>query len=141
MVEELGLSDQPAPLIPMTKAVYTESSRQEITDPEVITQYRSIIGMLMHIANYTRPHVAFSVSYLARFVNCPSTSKFAGVCDVMKHLNGTGSFGLYLGGPYQECPIFAYCDSDFAACTDTRKSTTGYVVQCGIGSVCCKSVR
>jgi hypothetical protein len=141
LVDELGLSDQPSTLIPMTKAIYADPSGQEITDSGVITQYRSIIGMLMHIANFTRPDVSFAASYLARFVNCPTTSKFARVRDVIRYLNGTSTFGLYLGGPALHCPLYAYCDSDFAACTDTRKSTTGYVVQCGLGSVCWKSVR
>lgn len=141
IADDLGLTGQPSPFIPMTKAVYSDPTGQEITDPAVITQYRSIVGMLMHIANYTRPDISFAISYLARFVNCPSTSKFARINDVVKYLNGTSSYGLYLGGPSKLCPIYAFCDSDFAACTDTRKSTTGYVVQCGLGSICWKSVR
>jgi hypothetical protein len=67
----------------MTKAIYADPSGQEITDSGVITQYRSIIGMLVHIANFTRPDVSFAASYLARFVNCPTTSKFSRVRDVV----------------------------------------------------------
>jgi hypothetical protein len=141
LVDALGLSDHAAPLIPMSKNVYADPTGQMITDSEVITQYRSIIGVLMHIANYTRPDISFAVSYLARFVNSLSTSKFARVSDVVKYLNGTSTFALHLGGTNEDCPLYAWCDSDFAACTDTRKSTTGYVVQCGLGSICWKSVR
>jgi hypothetical protein len=141
LVDSLGLSEQPASLIPMSKTVYTDPAGQTITTSEVITQYSSIIGMLMHIANYTRPDISFAVSYLARFVNSLSTCKFARVSDVVQYLNGTSTFALHLGGTNEQCPIYAWCDSDFAACTDTRKSTTGYVVQCGIGSICWKSVR
>jgi hypothetical protein len=140
LVNSLGLSEQPASLIPMSKTVYTDSAGQTITTSEVITQYRSVIGMLMHLANDTRPDITSAVSYSARVVNSLSTGKFARVSDVVKYLNGTSTFALHLGGAIEQSPIYAWCDSDFAACTDTRKSTTGYAVQCGIGSICWKSV-
>jgi Reverse transcriptase (RNA-dependent DNA polymerase) len=126
---------------PMISGVYRDPVGATITDSTALTQYKSLLGALMHIANYTRPDVSFAVSYLARFATTPTTDKFARVLDVIKYLNGTSSFGLYLGGTAVECPLYAYCDSDFAACTATRRSVTGYVVKCGIGSVVWKSAR
>lgn len=52
----------------------------------------------LHIANYTRPDIAFAVSYLARSVNSLTTVKFARDVDVIKYLHGTADYGLYVGG-------------------------------------------
>jgi Reverse transcriptase (RNA-dependent DNA polymerase) len=139
--EAAGLSDSWPTSIPVITGLYRDPLGAVITDPAVISQYRSLLGALMHLANYTRPDIAFAVSYLARFVTSLTANKFARVVDVIKYLQGTSSYGLFLGGSSQNCPIFAYCDADYAACIETRRSVTGYVVKCGIGSVVWKSVR
>jgi len=51
----------------------------------------------LHIANYTRPDIAFAVSYLARFVSLTRVT-FERVVDVIKDLHGTADYGLYVGG-------------------------------------------
>ena len=141
LAEEAGLSDAWPTLIPMITGVYRDTLGAAITDPSVITQYRSLLGALMHLANYTRPDIAFAVSYLARFVTSLTTDKFARVSDIIKYLLGTASFGLYLGGSAAGCPIYAFCDADWAACTSSRRSVTGFVVKCGLGSIVWKSVK
>jgi hypothetical protein len=40
---------------------------------DTVTQYKSLLGALMHIFNVTRQHVAFAASNLARFVNALAT--------------------------------------------------------------------
>lgn len=141
LADMAGLSSAWPLKTPMASSVYRDPSGSIISDPTALTQYKSMLGALMHIANYTRPDISFSVSYLARFMTAPTTDKFARVLDVIKYLNGTSSFGLYLGGHTPECPLYAYCDSDFAGCPTTRKSVTGYVVKCGVGSIVWKSAR
>jgi hypothetical protein len=93
----------------------------------------------MRIANYKRPDNAFAVSYLARFANAVTTDKFARVVDVIKYLHGTADSGLYLGSGTAHCPLYAFCDVDWAACPDTRRSITGYIVMCGLGAIEWKS--
>jgi hypothetical protein len=139
--EAAGLSDAWPTCTPIISGLYRDPLGAGITEPSVISQYRSLLGALMHLANYTRPDIAFAVSYLARFVTTLTANKFARVVDVIKYLQGTSSYGLYLGGSAQNCPLFAFCDADFAACPETRRSVTGYVVKCGIGSIVWKSVR
>jgi hypothetical protein len=60
---------------------------------------------------------------------------------VIRYLKGTAGYGLHLGGKEESCPLRAYCDADFASCVTTRRSITGYVVQCGIGSIAWRSVK
>jgi hypothetical protein len=130
--EAAGLSDSWPTSIPVITGLYRDPwpLGAVITDPAVISQYRSLLGALMHLATSTRPDIAFAVSYLARFVTSLTANKFARVVDVIKYLQGTSFYGLFLGGSAQNCPIFAYCDADYAACIETRRSVTGYVVKC-----------
>ena len=107
--------------LPMIPTVYRDVAGASIEDPEAITQCKSLLGALMDIANYTRPDIAFAVSYLARFVNCLTTDKFARVVDLIKYLHGTADYGLYLGGKSSDCPVYAFCDADRAACSVTRR--------------------
>jgi hypothetical protein len=125
LADAAGLSEAWPTQIPMITGVYRDPPGQPVSDPNVVTQYKSLLGALMHVANCTRPDVSFAVSYLARFVNSVTT-------DI---------YGLYLGGSSIDCPLYAYCDADFAACPKTRRSVTGYVVKCGLGSIAWKSAR
>jgi hypothetical protein len=139
LVKDAGLETTHPLTLPMIPTIYRDARGALIEDPDAITQYKSLLGALMHIANYTRPDIAFAVSYLARFANAVTTDKFARVVDVIKYLHGTADWGLYLGGETAHCPLYAYCDADWAACPDTRRSVTGYVVMCGLGAIAWKS--
>jgi hypothetical protein len=141
LVEAAGLEEAWPTYVPMIPNVYRDAQGTPIVDSTAVTEYKSLLGALMHIFNYIRPDIAFSVSYLARFVNAITTDKFARVVDIIKYLKGTSSFGFYLGGSPRDCPIYAFCDADWAACPQTRKSVTGYVVMCGIGAIAWKSAR
>jgi hypothetical protein len=139
LAEASGLQDAFPVQVPMIASVYRDAIGAPVEEPSAITEYKSLLGALMHISNYTRPDISFAVSYLARFVNALTTDKFARLVDIIKYLVGTASYGLYLGGTSR--PLYAYSDADWAACTATRKSVTGLVVMCGIGAIAWKSVR
>jgi hypothetical protein len=89
--EAAGLTGAWSTSIPIITGLYRDPLGAEITDPSVNSQYRSLLGALMHLANYTRPNIAFAVSYLARFVTAWTANKFARVVDVIKYLQGTSS--------------------------------------------------
>jgi hypothetical protein len=61
----------------MIPAVYRDTEGSPVTDTVAITLFKSLLGAMMHISNFTGPDVAFAVSYLARFVNALTTDKFA----------------------------------------------------------------
>jgi hypothetical protein len=130
-----GLRDSWPTSIPNITRLYRDPLAAEITDPPVVSQYRSLLGAIMHLANYTRPDIAFAVSYLARFVTSITANNLARVLDVIKYFQATSTYGLVLVGSSPNCPTFVYCDADFAACTETRRSVSCYVVKCGIRSV------
>ena len=139
LIDQHGLKDAWPIAIPMITNISKDPAGPTITDVAAVSQYKSIVGALLHIANNTRPDIAFAVSFLARFTAQPTGSSFARLKDVLLYLKGTASYSLRLGGP--ECALHGFCDSDWAGCTSSRKSTTGYVVKCGLGSIAWKSAK
>ena len=139
LIDEHELQDAWPLSIPMITNVYKDPSGPTVIDAAAISQYKSIVGALLHISNNTRPDVAFAVAYLARFTAEPTCSIFARLRDVLLYLKGTASYSLRLGGP--ECVLHGFCDSDWAGCPKSRKSVTGFVVKCGWGSISWKSAK
>lgn len=139
LIEQHQLKDAWPVSIPMIANVYKDPAGLDVTDSDAISQYKSIVGALLHISNNTRPDIAFAVSYLARFTAKPTCSNFARLRDVLLYLKGTASYGLRLGG--SECVLHGFCDSDYAGCPLSRHSTTGFIVKCGLGSISWKSSK
>jgi hypothetical protein len=134
LVQASGLGTACPKSLPMMTGVYNDPIDAEITDLAIVPKYRSLVGAIMHISSFTRPDVAFAVSYLARFMHRPTARLFARVQDLICYLKGTASYGFYLGGASPQCRLNAYCDSHYANCREDRRSVTGLVVKCGVES-------
>jgi len=87
------------------------------------TKYRSIVGSLRYLVN-SRLDLAYSVGYISRFMENPTTEHMVAVKRVRRYIAGTLHFGYH----YQrgkEAQLTGYSASDLAGDVDTRKSTTG----------------
>jgi hypothetical protein len=87
------------------------------------TQYRSIVGSLRYLVN-SRLDLSFSVGYVSRFMEAPTTEHLTAVKRILRYVAGTLRYGCY----YQrekKAKLMGYSDSDFAGDVDTRKSTSG----------------
>lgn len=96
--------------------------------------YREAIGSLLFLSSVTRPDIAFIINKLSRFMENPQEQHWLGIKRVLRYLRGTVDYGLFFSaiktseGDVLQC----YSDSDFGGDTETRKSTTGYVLTfCG----------
>jgi hypothetical protein len=87
--------------------------------------YPQLVGCLMHIAMSTRPDIAHAVGTLARYTKAPMQVHWLAALQVLRYLRGTASHGITYG---RSRGLQIYCDSDFAGCPDTRRSTTGACV-------------
>jgi hypothetical protein len=87
------------------------------------TQYRHLVGSFRYLV-HTRPDLAFSVDYVSRFMQRPTTEHQQAVKRIIHYVAGTLDHGLY----YPRCPgeahLVGYSDIDHAGDIDTSKSTS-----------------
>jgi len=104
--------------------------------------YRRVIGLLMYLANTSRPDISHSVSTVSRYVESPKPMHVRAVKQILRYLSGTSDYGLVFNGmqafesitqPTSTSPLrlLAYADADWAGCKDTRRSTTGWILLMG----------
>jgi hypothetical protein len=87
------------------------------------THYRSIVGSLRYLVN-SRPDLAFSVGYVSRFMEAPTTEHLTAVKRILRYVAGTLHYGCFYKRE-KEASLVGYSDSDLAGDVDTRKSTSG----------------
>jgi hypothetical protein len=87
-----------------------------------------MVGCLQWVAGCTRPDISFAASYLARHVARPNEHLLQMALSVIAYLSSTRTVGLTLGGT-KRTPLTAWVDSDFAGCCETRRSTTGWILE------------
>jgi hypothetical protein len=98
-------------------------------------EYSSAVGMLMFLANNTRPDIAFATHQCARFTHSPRQSHSLAVKRIIRYLQGTKDKGIIME-PKQELTLDCYVDADFAGLYGVEddqsilsvKSRTGYVL-------------
>lgn len=105
--------------------------------------YRQVIGMIMFIANRTRPDVLFAVTYLAQYSSSPRMQHWDQVCRLVNYLEATADRVLCL---YRPCAtrrhqLDVFADASWAISTVDRKSFSGYLVRCDLGIVSWKSQK
>ena len=97
--------------------------------------YAAVIGMLMYLANNSRPDIAYAVHQCARFTHCPKKSHGIAVKRVLRYLKGTSEKGMILK-PTNDFKADCYVDADFAGLWGSEddqdpvcvKSRTGYLL-------------
>ncbi|SGY70341.1 BQ5605_C004g03142 [Microbotryum silenes-dioicae] len=89
------------------------------------TRYLQAIGSLMYASTGTRPDLAYTVRYLARFSCSPSAAAWGAIKHAFRYIAGTLSHGLrYTCG--DPAPLVGYSDCNWGACLFSSKSTMGY---------------
>jgi transposase InsO family protein len=115
-----------------------------------IQQYQSAVGAIMYAMLGTRPDIAFAVASLSQFSSNPGQSHWAAVRHVLRYLCGSAHYKLTYGPAPSLTPessilrlptLQGYCDSDWGADRDDRRSVTGYVFMLGGGAVSWQSKK
>jgi hypothetical protein len=122
VVELAGLTDCNPTLTPMEEKL--KLSSDSTTEEVDATQYRRLVGSLRYLA-HIRPDLAFSVGYVSRFMQWPTTEQQQAVKRTIRYVAGTLDHSLY----YPRCPgeahLVGYNDSDHSGDINTSKSTSG----------------
>ena len=95
--------------------------------------YTSAVGSLMYAMICTRPDIAYAVGVVSRYMSSADWEHWQAVKWILRYLKGTQNLCLCFRG--SSLVVNGYVDSDYAGCTETRKSTTGYIFTFGGGAV------
>ena len=90
------------------------------------TLYRSLIGSLRYLT-HTRPDLMFSVGFLSRFMEHPTSEHMLALKRVLRYIKGTLDYGLVYKRGQVAAQLIGYTDSDYAGDIEDRKSTMGHV--------------
>ena len=130
-VEEFNLSHERASTVPMNPAVKL-SMHDEPAPPG--TPYREMVGSALHVARWTRCDISNTVSKLSRYNSKPTRKAAQAARQLWTYLRGTArlKFILSLSNVKESnLQMVGYSDSDWAGDSDTRRSTTGWMVFIG----------
>lgn len=123
VIEKFGMKLAKSAKVPMLKLDEANVEPDSTGFP-----YREAIGSLLYLSNQTRPDLSYAVNYSSRFMEIPKIQNVKVVKHILRYLKGTLNNGVcFTNGNDLKC-LDAFCDSDYAGDTETRKSTTGYVI-------------
>jgi hypothetical protein len=113
-----------------------KSSGEPISNP---TAYRRLIGRLLYLT-HTRPDIAYTVSKLSQFLDSPTNEHMLAGLHVLKYLKQCPGQGLFYSSE-SSLSLKGFSDSDWGACPDTRRSTTGICFFLGSSLISWKSKK
>ena len=135
MLEEAGMTTCKAATTPGTAANKTSNDNNDNipVDKDEHALYRRIVGKLQWMT-YTRPDISFATKELARSLQQPTYLDMKKMKHTLRYLQGTKDYKFILHPTTipgnKDIPILdVYVDADWAGCTTTRKSTTGFAIK------------
>jgi len=103
------------------------------------TTYRRLIGRLLYLT-HSRPEIAYAVNKLSQFLDAPTTEHMLAELHVLKFLINNPGQGLFFSSS-SSLTLKGFFDSDWGACQDTRRSTTGFYFFLGKSLISWKSKK
>ena len=130
LINEAGMANsKPAPA-PGTKISNTE--QEQALNAEEHSAYRRAVGKLQWMT-YTRPDISYATKELARSLTEPTTADQQKLKHLLRYIKGTQHYKYYVRPTITATEIVpdvgVYVDSDWAGCSTTRKSTSGFVIK------------
>ncbi|KAK1397357.1 Cysteine-rich RLK (Receptor-like protein kinase) 8 [Heracleum sosnowskyi] len=104
-----------------------------------IQTYQRLMGKLIYLT-VTRPDIVYAVHILTKYMQQPTTEHMTAVKHLLKYLAGNAGQGILLASKYA-AQLTAYCDSDWASCAFSRRSTSGFCIMLGASPISWKTKK
>ncbi|XP_041011251.1 secreted RxLR effector protein 161-like [Juglans microcarpa x Juglans regia] len=102
--------------------------------------YASIVGSLIYAQIYRKPDISFAVGMLGCNQNNRGMSHWKVVKRVLQYLQETKDYQLSFKRT-NNLEVTGYSNFDFASCSDSRKSTSGYIFLLVGGTISWRSMK
>ena len=107
-----------------------ESIDSPALPPSMHTMFRSGVMRLAYVAQ-DRPDISEAIKCLARAMASPKVEHLEGLKRLVRYCAGRPRAELRYYVQSEPSVVQIYVDSDWAGCTESRKSTTGFVAMIG----------
>ncbi|GKD73097.1 cysteine-rich receptor-like protein kinase 8, partial [Tanacetum coccineum] len=134
--EGVVLNNKPYKLPMDHNLILQADAGTHLLNPEV---YRRSIGQLIYLT-VTRPDICYTVQLLSQFMQSPTYVHMHAVKHLLRYLLNSPGQGILLANN-SAVELMAYCDSDWASCPMTRRSTIGYCILLGDSPISWKSKK
>ena len=95
--------------------------------------YRSLVGALRYLADFTRPDIACAVGDCCRFLSNPGRKHWEAAQRILRYVKGTRDddivFQIDSEVDQEEVKIEVWSDADFGGDPDRRRSKTGWLIK------------
>ena len=123
---------------PVTGGIMLAKAKEE--DMRTQDPYRSLIGSINYVVQYSRPDLAFSIGLFSRFMSDPTEEHWKYLQNVVKYIAGTVDLCLvYRKWIGDFMPHIGYSDANFVSELESAKSTYGYCTFLGNDLISWKS--
>nr|XP_016483297.1 PREDICTED: uncharacterized mitochondrial protein AtMg00810-like [Nicotiana tabacum] len=121
---------------PLDPSVRLLAQTDPIPDPNL---YRYLLGKLNYLT-HTKPNLSFIVHRLSQYMQDSRQTHLNASLRVLRYLFKDPGLGLFMSSSpsYQ---LLAFCDSDWAACPNSRKSVSGFFISFGSSPISWKSKK
>lgn len=136
LISEYGMQKSEPLRLPMDPHLKLTTQGDPFPDPN---SYRRLVGKLLYLT-ITRLDISFTLQLLSQFMQLPTTIHMQAAKRVLRYLNASPGQGLLLA---HNCTakLTAYCDSDWASCPISCRSTTGFRILLGNSPISWKSEK
>ncbi|CAA0818610.1 Uncharacterized mitochondrial protein AtMg00810, partial [Striga hermonthica] len=93
------------------------------------TLFRRIVGSLQYLT-ISRPEISYAVNKVSQYMSHPHEEHWKAIKRILKYISGSTHLGLEIAKS-DNLSVVGFCDSDWAADLDDRRSTSGFCVYIG----------